>query len=137
MNNNKEIYSLEELIKDFDSTRIGASGAIFDIKKLDWLNQHYIVNNIPEGNLWERIANWGFQDQFMKRIMPLIHTRIKTFGEFMELCSFFFVNHLNYNIEDLYVEGLKKEILAAIYQVFIWEVEKEDCWEKTYFIIEN
>lgn len=133
MNNNKEIYSLEELIKDFDSTRIGASGAIFDIKKLDWLNQHYIVNNIPEGNLWERIADWGFQDQFMKRIMPLIHTRIKTFGEFMELCSFFFVNHLNYNIEDLYVGGLKKEILAAIYQVFIWEVEKEDCWEKTYF----
>ncbi|NQW42816.1 MAG: HAMP domain-containing histidine kinase [Bacteroidetes bacterium] len=28
--------------------------------------------------------------------MPLIHTRIKTFGDFMSLCDFLFINELNY-----------------------------------------
>lgn len=133
MSNNKEIYSLEEIIKEFDFTRLGTAGAIFDIKKLDWLNQHYIVNNISETQLWHRIQEWSFNDKFIEKIMPLIHTRIKTFGEFMELCSFFFVNHLSYNVEDLYVGNIKKEILAAIYQVFIWEVEKNDLWVKEQF----
>ncbi len=133
MSNSKEIYSLEELIEEFDFKRIGVAGAIFDIRKLEWLNQYYIVNNISEEGLWQRIKSWGFNDEFMKKIMPLIHTRIKTFGEFMELCSFFFVNHLGYNVEDLCIGGLKKEVLAAIYQVFIWEIEKKDFWSKVYF----
>ena len=38
----REIYSLEELSKVFDVKRIGTSGAIFDIEKLKWMNGMYI-----------------------------------------------------------------------------------------------
>jgi len=34
----KEIYSLEELIKEFSLEQVHKSGAIFNIKKLDWYN---------------------------------------------------------------------------------------------------
>ena len=40
MPEDKEIYSLDEIIPIFDPKRIGVSGAFFDIQKLDWLNQH-------------------------------------------------------------------------------------------------
>ena len=40
----------------------------------------------------ERIKEWSFNDQFMQKLMPLCHTRIKNFGDFMDLCHFFFIN---------------------------------------------
>ena len=38
----QEIFSVEELIEKFELARVGKSGSVFDIKKLDWLNTHYI-----------------------------------------------------------------------------------------------
>jgi len=40
----RELFTLEELIKEFTLERITKSGAIFDITKLDWMNGHYIRN---------------------------------------------------------------------------------------------
>ncbi len=40
--NNKEIFTKEELIKEFDMSRIGSSPSIYDVKKLNWFNSHYI-----------------------------------------------------------------------------------------------
>ncbi|MGH2638420.1 MAG: glutamate--tRNA ligase, partial [Rhabdochlamydiaceae bacterium] len=96
MPNDQEMYSLDQIIAAFDPKRIGISGAFFDVQKLDWLNQQYLINTVPVDQLWTKIRNWGFNDEFMQKLMPLCHTRIKTFAEFIELCSFFFVNHLPY-----------------------------------------
>ena len=38
----QEIFSVDELIEKFDLKRVGKSGSVFDIKKLEWLNSHYI-----------------------------------------------------------------------------------------------
>lgn len=41
---NDEIFSLEDLIRVFDYTKINKAPAIFDIEKLRWMNQEYIKN---------------------------------------------------------------------------------------------
>ncbi|MDP1719173.1 MAG: glutamate--tRNA ligase [bacterium] len=38
----KEIFTIEELIKEFDIARIQKGGAIFNVDKLDWINAQYI-----------------------------------------------------------------------------------------------
>ncbi len=38
----QEIYSFDELIKLFDLSKVNASGAVFDVDKLNWMNGHYI-----------------------------------------------------------------------------------------------
>ena len=38
----QEIFSVEDLIDKFDLARVGKSGSVFDMKKLEWLNSHYI-----------------------------------------------------------------------------------------------
>ncbi len=38
-----EIFSVDELIERFDLDRVGKSGSVFDIKKLQWLNGHYVM----------------------------------------------------------------------------------------------
>jgi nondiscriminating glutamyl-tRNA synthetase len=39
---NKELFSLEELAKEFSLEKIQKGGAIFNIEKLNWFNSHYI-----------------------------------------------------------------------------------------------
>jgi len=126
MPGDEEVYNVETIIKAFDSSRIGSAGAIFDINKLDWLNQHYLMNTLSDDELWPAIRNWGFNDDFMKKLMPLCRTRIKTFGEFMELCQFFFINHLPLTEELLTPKKITPLQAASILQTIIWQMEEND-----------
>ena len=40
----KEVFYLEDLIKDFDITEVQKAGAIFDVTKLDFLNSQHMAN---------------------------------------------------------------------------------------------
>ncbi len=44
----REIFSREELVKEFSLQRVTPSPAVFDMEKLYWLNRHYIKQNPPE-----------------------------------------------------------------------------------------
>lgn len=124
----KEVYTLDEIIKEFDVKRVGVSGAFFDIRKLDWLNQQYLINSTPVDKLWPKIQAWGFNDKIMHKLMPLAHTRIKTFGDFMELFTFMFVNHLTLTEELLLVPKLGKDLPPMLLQCIIWHMDENEDW---------
>ena len=44
----REFFTLDELIAEFDLKKVNKSGAIFDIEKLDWYNAHYLKQKSPE-----------------------------------------------------------------------------------------
>ena len=44
----REIFSREELVKEFSLERVTPSPAVFDMEKLYWLNRHYIKESPPE-----------------------------------------------------------------------------------------
>lgn len=130
MPEDKEIYSLDEIIMAFDPKRIGVSGAFFDVQKLDWLNQQYLIRTIPENQLWDRIKQWSFNDAFMQRLIPLCHKRLKTFADFIELWSFLFVNHLPYTTEILCPPSCPPEHVALLLQLLIWQLDQQENWNK-------
>ncbi len=41
-NSEQEIFSIDELIKEFSMERVAKNPAVFDIDKLNWINQHYM-----------------------------------------------------------------------------------------------
>lgn len=131
MKEDKEIYPLDELVKEFDPKRIGVSGAVFDVQKLDWLNQQYLINKIPENKLWERLKEWQFNDAFMAKLMPLVHSRIKTFSEFIELCDFFFVNQIPLKREALCPKETTAEQSAMVLQTVIWAMDEYEDWGRS------
>lgn len=128
MPGDKEIYSLEEIIREFDPKRIGISGAFFDIQKLNWVNQKRIIETISEKDLWGRLKQWQFNETFMQKLMSLVHTRIKTFGDFMQLCDFFFINELKFTSEMLCPKGTAPEAVACLLQTLIWSLDAEEDW---------
>jgi glutamyl-tRNA synthetase len=128
MPGDQEIYNMDEVIQQFDYKRIGVSGAVFDVQKLDWINQQYLIKNIPQEKLWARLKAWSFDDESMQKLMPLIHSRIKTFGDFMDLCDFFFINHLRYTQEMFAFKDLAPEQCCLILQAIIWDMDENDNW---------
>ncbi len=128
MTGDREVYNLDEIIKEFDYKRIGVSGAVFEIQKLDWINQQHLIKNIPVDQLWNRIKEWSFNDEFMNKLMPLCHSRIKTFGDFMDLFDFLFINHIRYQETDFEVKDLTKEQRSYLLQGIIWRLDEIENW---------
>ena len=124
----REVYGIDEVIKEFDYKRIGVSGAVFDVLKLDWINQQHLIKNIPVDQLWSRLKNWSFNDAFMERLMPLCHARIKTFGDFMDLFDFIFINHIRYSEALFEVKDQSKEQSCCLLQAVIWRLDELENW---------
>ncbi len=133
MPGDKEFYPLQEIIAHFDPHRIGKSGAFFDNKKLDWLNQKYLMETIPQNQLWDQLKEWSFHDSFMNKLMPLVHTRMQTFSDFIQLCDFFFLKDISYNEKLLLVGTLTPEHSCMLLQAMIWSLDEQDDWGKVAF----
>lgn len=89
---NREIFSLEELIQEFDYKRISKSPAVFDNVKLRWMNGEYIkamdfdrFYDMAEPYLKEALGD-GFD---LKKIATMVKTRIEIFPDIAELVDFF------------------------------------------------
>lgn len=74
MPDEREIFTVDEMVADFDLDRVSTGGPIFDLEKLNWLNGQYIRNLAPEV-LIDRIADWAINRDNLARLVPLIHER--------------------------------------------------------------
>jgi glutamyl-tRNA synthetase len=103
--------SSDELKKNFSLERVAKSGAMFDVKKLEWMNGHYIrqasLGHIANSLLdyWQEFPTEGIKPlpdrETLIRIVPLIHQRIKTLKDATPLISFFFQSTIHYDINEL------------------------------------
>ena len=85
----REILTLEDIIKDFSLERVQKSGAIFDEEKLLWFNREYIAKLNDEQFSTQAqtfIPEWlhTHSDQF-KKLIPLFREKISTFGDIPKL----------------------------------------------------
>ncbi len=92
---NKEVFLRKELIKDFELKRVQKAGAIFNPEKLDWLQKEHLKTlNVDEiadlilPSLKEKKISTT--KEFLRKVIEIERSRLKTFGEFLELAGFFF-----------------------------------------------
>ena len=89
---NREIFSLQELIERFDYHRINKSPAVFDMTKLLWMNGEYIKNMCNE-EYYEYaipvIQKTIKKELDLKRVADLVKTRIEVFPEISGKIDFF------------------------------------------------
>lgn len=94
----QEIFSLEDLIKEFDLKNINKAAPIFDTNKLDWINSQYIraKNSGELVNLalpyWEQqgINTESYARGFLTAILEVEKSRLKTLSEIGERTKYFF-----------------------------------------------
>ena len=89
------VMSREELVERFTLERVGASPAVFDFKKLDWLNGTYLRALSPEeyaDRLLAYLREQGYEwdEELVRKVAPLVQEKIATLGEFPAFAGFFF-----------------------------------------------
>lgn len=88
----REIYTLEELVKAFDYRRISKSPAVFDMTKLKWMNGEYIKKMDDEAFFQKALPYMKqvlTKDYDLKKIAAMVKTRIEVFPDIPELIDFF------------------------------------------------
>lgn len=88
----REIFSLQELVENFDYHRMSKSPAVFDMKKMRWMNGEYIKAMAPE-SFYERalpeIRKVVTKDLDLKKIADMVKTRIEVFPDIDDMVAFF------------------------------------------------
>jgi len=89
---NREIFSLEELVKAFDYHHMSKSPAVFDYTKLKWMNGEYI--KVMDFDSYFEMAEPYIRkvitrDYDIRKIAEMVKTRIEIFPDIENLIDFF------------------------------------------------
>jgi glutamyl-tRNA synthetase len=94
----REIFSLEEIIREFSLERVQKSGAIFDEEKLKWFNRHYISHLSDQDFIQiadKFMPDWLKSSEMdaagnpsrLKKLLPLLREKISVFNELVSMFS--------------------------------------------------
>ena len=105
----KEIYSLEEMVNKFSLDRVNKAGAVFNIEKLNWLNGVHIRNKSNEEILKlfkEELPNSKYKDLqlsdfLLLAIISAMKERISFVRDLIDGCPYFYEEPITYEIENV------------------------------------
>jgi glutamyl/glutaminyl-tRNA synthetase len=115
----QEFFSMEELIEKFDLKNVHKAWAVFDIERLNFFNAHYLKNS-DINELYEKFINYleeydkeflekikKFGDDYNKKILNELKTKIKKFDEYKEQTKFLYDDNLEIKTDLLINEKMK------------------------------
>jgi len=142
----RELFTLAELIKEFDFDKVHKSGAVFDLEKLNWMNGHYIrqkdlteLTELCQPYLTEYLkTNYklpisNFQDDYIKLVVGLEQERLKKLSEIGENTKYFFITP-DYNPKLLIWKKADQAITKSRLEFlikYLTEVPKENWTRQT------
>ncbi len=104
----QEIFTLDELVQKFELEKVHKAGAVFDLKKLDWINSQYI-KKLSINDLYEKALPFFEQKEFfikagaekktpefLKRVLTVELDRLPKLSDVGENNQFFFATDLQY-----------------------------------------
>ncbi|MET0379865.1 MAG: glutamate--tRNA ligase [Spongiibacteraceae bacterium] len=136
MPDEREKFSLAEMINEFDLQRVSLGGPIFDQEKLRWLNGMWLRENLTTEQLADRLQAWAFNRETLLKILPLAQTRIETLSDFAPLAGFFAAGMLSLTRESFagVVASNKTmgddEKLIELLQFALWRLEALQDWQR-------
>lgn len=130
---NEEIYSLEELIRIFNPKRINKSAATFDIKKLRWINAHYIKKleekeylNLTIPYLKEAYDLSKKSEEWLSHLVTIYQNHISYGKEIVKETELFFNKEIHPDEECQ--EFMNQEGILNTLKVFKEEIENISIW---------
>lgn len=98
----QELFTLQELVGQFDISKCSKAGARFDYQKGIWFNHEYILKKTNDeiAQLFAPVVAGNGVDEPMERItkvVSMMKDRISFVKELWPLCSFFFIPPTEYD----------------------------------------
>ena len=122
----KDVFPIEEFIKNFSFERISKSAPIFDLKKLDWLNGVYLRQKLNEEllKLLKPFAPKEMSDDLIKKTIPLVKERLVKLSDFEGMVDYF-IKEPKIDQKLLLEKGGKdKSVIKNQFEIILDELEK-------------
>jgi len=129
MPDEREKFTLKEMIDNFELERVSLGGPIFDLEKLSWLNGLWLRDLSP-AEFMQQAQKWAFNQEYAAQIAPLLQTRVETFSDIAPLASFFFSGKVNFNAELFKHKKLDETEVRKVLQLILWCLENMRGWYK-------
>ena len=132
----KEIFTISEIINTFDIKDVSRSGAVFDIGKMNFVNQHHL-SSLTDEELISLIKPFNEMNNFdlsnhhdPKKLIRLCVTSGNNLSEISKFIQPFVNDFENYNEDDL-----NKHLLESgdVIDFFLSELVKIDDWSEESF----
>ena len=130
MPDEREKFTLDEMVTAFDMTRVSLGGPIFDLEKLRWLNGAWIRENLTTEQLADRLQAWAYNRDYLLKILPLAQTRIETLSDLAPLSAFFVSGMLPLEADSFRQTGFEEEKLLQVLQFTLWRLEAQQDWHR-------
>ena len=116
----QEIFSIQEMIDEFDLVGINKASAKFDIEKLRWVNQQHLLNT-DDSELKMMLearsdAAKGLNDEVTINFINAYKNRANTINDLVSSCDNLFSDEIKYDQASA-DKFLKKEILSPLKDV--------------------
>ena len=139
----QEMFTMEELIEQFDIDRCSKAGAKFAYEKGIWFNHEYILKKSDDeiASLFAPIVAGNGVEESMDRIRQVVHMmkdRVSFVRELWPLCSFFFIPPTEYDektVRKRWKEDSPKvmiELVAVLEGVSDFSVEGQESVVKAW-----
>tara|TARA_Y100000588_G_scaffold166182_1_gene180164 strand:- start:72 stop:713 length:642 start_codon:yes stop_codon:yes gene_type:complete len=136
MPDEREKFSLSEMMAEFDIQRVSLGGPVFDLEKLTWLNGVYIREDLDDDALLQALREWAFNDAYVKQILPQVRPRIETLSQVVPLAGHFFSGLPAISKDDFDSVKLDDEELVKLLQFLVWRFEAVSAWHKDALLAE-
>lgn len=127
---NQEIVSLESAIKKFSVKKVNKTAAVFDLEKLNWINNQYLKKSDPRRLTdllipilkEKKFLADDFDRDWLERVVKLYQPRLNTLSDFCDWADFLFLEKPKFLAEAK--EKLAGENLKAAFKLLIERVDK-------------
>jgi len=107
MPDEREIFSYQEMVEHFTWTRFSTGGPVFDVAKLEWMNNKYI-QNLSDDELLERLRPFlpePGQEGALRILAPHLKERLHRLSEVTDLVEFLYTGEIDLDRETLEKQG--------------------------------
>lgn len=130
MPNGEEVFTVEDMIKEYSFERVHLGGPVFDLEKLIWLNGKHIRERLDDDQIVDLIQQTLVPRDYLKQMVPLVKERVDKLGDFFPYAAFFMGGTLEWDPAELIPKKgdaktttkILKEVAEAVDEQFSWSV---------------
>lgn len=123
MPDGRELFTLDEMVKNFRLEDVRTSAPVFDVNKLEWLNGEYIrksQNSKIKNQILEFYKKDKLEANIVEKTIPLVKERIKKLADYLPLTEFFFKKVEKYEVDLTSYKSQFNELIQALQSVDNW-----------------
>ena len=130
MPDEKEQFTLSEMVEAFDIDRVSLGGPIFDLEKLTWLNGQWLQKSLSDSDYIERLMSWMCTRGFFESVLPHLKSRVDVFSDAGQWLAPLWSRNVTLSAEALEAIGLDQDTLTSVLQYLIWRLESLGSWSR-------